>query len=66
MVLRPAPHPAESSFDVHGLAAGLLLMVLTSCYVWWQLRRKRLLGLAALVAGALSCGFFVVGLTWLG
>ncbi len=47
------------------LAAGLLLMVLSSYYMWYRLRQKRRWGLIALTAGALSCGFFTTGLTWL-
>jgi hypothetical protein len=42
------------------LAAGLLLMVLSSYYMWYRLKQKRRLGL-----GALSCVFFAAGLAWL-
>lgn len=45
------------------LAAGLLLMVLTSYYMWFRLRQKRRLGLIALASGVLICGFFLAGLS---
>ena len=47
------------------LAAGLLLMVLSSYVMWCQLKQKRRWGLVALTAGVISCGFFVAGLNWL-
>ena len=47
------------------LAAGLLLMVLSSYYMWYRLKQKRRLGLIALTVGALSCVFFAAGLAWL-
>jgi hypothetical protein len=43
-------------------AAGLIVMVFSSYYMWWQLKKTRSLGLAALAAGAASCGVFVAGL----
>ena len=48
------------------LSIGLLLMVLSSYYMWYRLKQKRLLGWVSLGAGVLSCTLFVVGLTWLG
>ncbi len=47
------------------VAIGLILMVLSSIYMWWNLHQKRLLGLLALGTGLLSCGLFVIGLRWL-
>jgi hypothetical protein len=47
------------------LAVGLLLMVFSSYYMWYRLKPKRRLGLIALTAGVVSCGFFAVGLGWL-
>jgi hypothetical protein len=47
------------------LAAGLLVMVFSSYYMWYRLKQKRRFGLLWLAAGVLSCSFFLVGLTWL-
>lgn len=44
------------------LAAGLLVMVLGSYYMWWRLERMRIAGWLALAAGWASCGLFVYGL----
>jgi hypothetical protein len=51
------------SMDV--VAAGLIFMVLSSLYMWWELPRKRLLGAVILGLGSLICGLFCVGLRWL-
>ena len=48
------------------LALGLILMVLSSIYMWWIQKQKRRLGLFALSLGVFSCGMFVIGLRWLG
>jgi hypothetical protein len=53
------------SFSMDAVAAGLLLMVLSSYYMWYRLEKKKRLGLIALSVGALSCSLFVVGLVWL-
>lgn len=53
------------AFCMDALAAGLILMVFSSLYMWWSQAQKRPLGLLALALGVLSCGFFVVGLRWL-
>jgi len=47
------------------LAAGLVLMVLSSYVMWFQLRQKRRWGLFALTAGVIGSGFFAAGLAWL-
>lgn len=47
------------------VAAGLILMVLSSFVMWYELRPKRLLGGIILVLGFLSCGLFCFGLRWL-
>ncbi|MCX6623996.1 MAG: PepSY-associated TM helix domain-containing protein [Acidobacteria bacterium] len=47
------------------VAAGLIFMVLSSVYMWYGLKRKRLLGLMALFAGCSICGILVVGLRWI-
>jgi hypothetical protein len=44
------------------LAAGLLVMVFGSYYMWWRLERLRTAGWVALAAGWASCAFFVYGL----
>ena len=46
------------------VAAGLIVMVLSSLYMWYGLRTRRWLGLVALGLGLASCGFFVFGLRW--
>jgi hypothetical protein len=48
------------------LAAGLILTVLSSYYMWWRLRTKRRAGSICLAAGVVASGFFVLGLGWLG
>jgi hypothetical protein len=44
------------------LAVGLVVMVLSSYYMWLQLKKKRSLGLVVLTAGFVCCGVFVAGL----
>lgn len=44
------------------LAAGLIVMVLGSYYMWWQLKKRRTLGIITLTLGYALCGIFVVGL----
>jgi hypothetical protein len=40
------------------LAAGLIVMVFSSYYMWWRLKPKRQLGFVVLTAGYLTCGWF--------
>lgn len=47
------------------LAVGLIVMVLSSYVMWYQLPAKRRGGIVALLAGTVSCGVFVVGVRWL-
>jgi hypothetical protein len=47
------------------LAIGLIVMILSSIYMWWNQKQKRRLGLIALGLGVLSCGLFCIGLRWL-
>jgi hypothetical protein len=47
------------------LALGLIVMVLSSYYMWWVLRQKRLTGAMALAAGVAVCLLFVYGLRWI-
>lgn len=42
------------------LAAGLIVMVLGSYYMWFRLKKRRALGLAVLAAGFLACGAFLI------
>jgi hypothetical protein len=46
------------------VAAGLILMVLSSLFLWYDSQRKRVLGSLVLLLGFLSCGLFCVGLRW--
>jgi hypothetical protein len=48
-----------SSMDA--LAAGLIVIVLGSYYMWWRLKPKRRVGVLVLTAGMLSCGAFLAG-----
>ena len=43
------------------LAAGLIVMVLGSYYMWWRLKKRKTLGLATLFLGVSSCAMFVAG-----
>ena len=49
-------------FAMDALAAGLIVMVLGSYYMWCRLKKRRTVGVAVLLAGASSCAIFVVGL----
>jgi hypothetical protein len=49
-------------FAMDALALGLVVMVLGSYYMWWQLKKKRTLGAFALAAGFATCGAFVAGM----
>jgi hypothetical protein len=49
-------------FAMDALAAGLIVMVLGSYYMWWRLKKRKTLGVAALAAGFTICGMFVAGL----
>lgn len=47
------------------VAAGLILIVLSSLWMWWELPQKRRTGSLALLAGLAVCGLFCFGLRWL-
>jgi hypothetical protein len=51
--------------SMDAVAAGLIFMVLSSLYMWLELRPKRLPGAIVLGLGILSCGLFCIGLRWL-
>lgn len=53
------------AYSMDAIAAGLILVVLSSLYMWWELPQKRLLGGIAFGLGCLICGLFCVGLRWL-
>ena len=53
------------SFCIDAIAAGLMVTVLTAIYMWYQLKKKRRLGLVVLSSGVLACSFFLWGLRWL-
>src|ERR1039458_612278 len=50
------------AFSMDAVAAGLLIMVFGSYYMWWRLPRKRAWGLVALISGWMTCAWFVIGL----
>lgn len=53
------------AYSMDAVAAGLILMVLSSLYMWFELPQKRLAGAVVLGFGVLLCGLFCVGLRWL-
>jgi hypothetical protein len=53
------------AYSMDAVAAGLILMVLSSMHMWFGLPQKRLLGAVVLGLGWLSCGLFCIGLRWL-
>ena len=50
-------------FAMDALCVGLILIVISSLYMWAQLRKKRIPGLIALGLGASCCAFFIWGLS---
>jgi hypothetical protein len=50
------------ALSMDAVAAGLLMMVFGSYYMWWRLPQKRAWGLVALMSGWAVCALFVVGL----
>ena len=52
------------AFTMDAVAAGLIFMVLSSLYMWYELPQKRRMGAIILSLGFLSCGLFCVGLRW--
>jgi hypothetical protein len=49
------------SISIDAVAGALIVLVLTSIYMWYQLKPKHTWGLVALVLGILVCGFFLWG-----
>jgi hypothetical protein len=52
------------ALSMDAVAAGLILMVVSGIVMWLGLAGKRIWGLAALSAGVITCGWFLVGLRW--
>ncbi|HUS06705.1 MAG TPA: PepSY domain-containing protein [Bryobacteraceae bacterium] len=50
------------ALSMDALALGLTVMVLSGIYMWYGLKGKRNLGLAALALGMVTCGWFLFGL----
>jgi hypothetical protein len=53
------------SIAMVALSAGMIVLVITGLYLWYQLPGKRLTGLLSLGLGFATCGFFLFGLSWL-
>jgi len=53
------------AYSMDAVAAGLIVMILSSWYMWFELPQKRLPGAVVLGLGSLMCGLFCVGLRWL-
>ncbi|MDO8544624.1 MAG: hypothetical protein Q7S40_29635 [Opitutaceae bacterium] len=53
------------SFSMDAVAAGMVLLVITSLVLAYGRREKWISSAIALVSGILLCGFFVFGLRWL-
>ncbi len=53
------------SLSMDAVALGLIIMVLSSLFMWYELPRKRTTGAIVLSLGFLSSGFFCVGLRFL-
>jgi hypothetical protein len=48
-------------FAMDALAAGLIVMVFGSYYMWWRLKKRKTLGIVALASGLAICGLFTAG-----
>jgi hypothetical protein len=53
------------ALSMDAVAAGLIVMVLSSYIMWFRLKGKRLGGILALLLGVTSCGAFVWASRWL-
>ena len=53
------------AYAMDAVAFGLIIMVLGSLYMWWELPAKRLPGALVLGLGTAICGLFCLGLRWL-
>jgi hypothetical protein len=52
------------AWTMDATAAGLILMILSSYYMWFELPQKRKLGAVTVCLGLFSCGLFCCGLRW--
>jgi hypothetical protein len=50
------------AFSMDAVAAGVLIMVLGSYFMWWRLPKKRMWGAVALLSGWMVAGWFLFGL----
>ena len=53
------------ALSMDAIAAGLIVMVVSSYIMWFRLRAKRYGGIVALFLGFTSCGAFIWALKWL-
>ncbi len=53
------------ALSMDAVAAGLIMMVFSSYIMWFRLKTKRRCGVVAVSLGFISCGAFVMGLSWL-
>src|SRR5215831_19711943 len=53
------------AFTMDAVAVGMIIMVLSSVYMWYELPDKRVVGAIILSFAILSCSLFCVGLRWL-
>lgn len=53
------------AFSMDAVAVGLIIIVLSSFSMWYELPEKRRSGAIILAFGFLSCGLFCMGLRWL-
>jgi hypothetical protein len=53
------------AISMDAVAVGVVVLVLSGIYLWWNRREKRVAGLLALAVGTAVFGLFVVGLRWI-
>jgi len=53
------------AYSMDAVALGLIFMVFSSIYMWWELPQKRVPGAVALLLGCIICGLFCFGLRWI-
>jgi hypothetical protein len=50
------------AMSMDAVAVGIVVLVLSGVYLWWNRRENRAAGLIALAVGTAVCGLFIVGL----